>query len=671
MLGFVPVMTWIRIGLPLASMFAVHGGLAAQPPRWVERIAFWAAAEVDGLRHEIQTIDRQLARLPTVAGINSGNRNGYQSAGIPPGGDPWIEIELASPTKLEWVVLVPLLAKGVEYQVPGFGFPRRFILEGFTEDGDEPVVLRDQTARVLPNPACYPVSAAVPPELALRRIRLTATELWRSDGPPVFALSEVMLLQGNRNLTRGARVLTSSSREIPPSWSRNNLLDMMTPLGLPIAPAEAPVMGWHGEVRASQGGTQHVTVDLGEPREIDEVRLAPAWTARLPWDSHYGFPARFLLEGSATGEEDSWFVIYDRTATTLQSPGRNLQIFNEIPGPARFLRMTATRLRERTGDFVFALGELQAYQGDQNIALGASVAAPESLVDDEWRPKGLTDGRAAGGNLLELPDWIQRLEQRRTLEVRREVLARQLLSTLVRAEHDLIAGSVGGALAIVMVAGTFSWRGHRLRVLERERFRERLARDLHDELGSNLGSIALISSLAGQEDAVQMRIDLAEIERVARESADSMRDMVSLLGGKRGGPGGDWLQVLKDLAERLLRGLESECALPAAPLVWEPNLETRRELYLFCKEVLHNAVRHGRPSRVRFALHPTTAGGLRVEIEDDGQGFDPNEAPEGHGLANLRERAATLRADMQLDSSPGRGTTVTLDIPRGRRWKKR
>lgn len=671
MLASAVVMTWNRIALTLASMVAMHGGVAAQPPRWVERVAFWAAAEVDGLRKEIDHIDRQLAKLPTVAGINSGNRIGYQTAGIPPGGDPWIEIELAAPTQLEWVVLVPLLAKGVEQQVSGFGFPRRFILEGFTDDGDEPLVLLDKTAAVFPNPGCYPVAAAVPPEMQLRRIRLTATEPWRGDGPAVLALSEVMLLRGNRNLTRGARVTASSSREIPPTWSRHNLLDMMTPLGLPIAPGESPVMGWHGEVRASQGGRQQVIVDLGESREIDEIRLAPAWTARLPWDFHYGFPARFLLEGSPTGDEGSWFVIYDRTATTLQSPGRNLQVFREIPGPARFLRMTAMRLRERAGDYVFALGEFQAYQGDHNVAHGAAVVTPESLVDDEWRPEGLTDGYTGGGDLLELPNWIQRLEQRWTLEVRREFLAGQLNSTLVRAEHDLIFGSVGGALAIVLVAGTFSWRGHRLRVMERERFRERLARDLHDELGSNLGSIALISSLAGQEDATQMRIDLAEIERVARESADSMRDMVSLLGGRRGGPGGDWLVVLRDLAERLLRGLESECVLPTAPLAWEPNLETRRELYLFCKEVLHNAVRHGRPSRVRFALHPTAAGGLRVEIEDDGEGFDPNDAPEGHGLSNLRERAATLRAEMRLDSAPGRGTTVILDIPRGRRWKKR
>lgn len=664
-------MKWrIYVCLLLGMQMLAHGGVAERPPRWAEQAAFWAAAEVAGMRREIQTIDRQLARLPAVAAINSCNRTGYQSAGIPPDTDPWIEIELAAATPLDRVVLVPLLAKGIEDQDLGFGFPRRFILEGFTDDGDDPVVLRDETASAFPNPGCYPVSAEVPDGVALRKIRLTATEPWSGGGPPVLALSEVMLLRGNRNMIRGARVHASSSREIPPTWSRHNLLDMMTPLGLPLAPGSEPVMGWHGKVSDSRDAPHSVMVDLGGVQPLDEIRITPAWTGRMPWDAHYGFPSRFLLEGSPSGDDGSWFVIHDQTTSTLVTPGRNLQIFHEIPHPARFLRVTTNRLRARAGDFTFALGELQAYQGDDNVALRAAVLATESLVNDEWRPEGLTNGHAARGRLLELPEWIRLLEQRRTLETRREMLLTQLRATLERIEREVIAGSVGGAFAIVLAAGTVSWRGHRKRILERERFRERLARDLHDELGSNLGSIALISSLAGAENPEQMRVDLAEIERVARESADSMRDMVSLLGSRRGGPGGDWLEVLGNLAEGLLRGIETDLAVPTTPLVWQPNLETRRELYLFCKEVLHNAVRHGPPNRVRFHLRPKTDGGLRLEISDNGAGFDPDQPTDGRGLANLRERATTMRAEMTLDSAAGAGTTVILDIPRGRRWRK-
>jgi signal transduction histidine kinase len=245
----------------------------------------------------------------------------------------------------------------------------------------------------------------------------------------------------------------------------------------------------------------------------------------------------------------------------------------------------------------------------------------------------------------------------------------QFDTLLTQAEHLMVGTSIGGAGGIALIAGLLSWSGHRQRVRDRERHRERLARDLHDELGSNLGSIALISSFAAQEDASQMRLDLAEIEMVARESADSMRDMVSLLGGRRGGPAADWLIVMNSLAHRVMRGVELECRLPTAPLTWEPNLETRRELYLFCKEVLHNAARHGGPSNVRFHLIPT-ASGLRIEITDDGCGFDPAAVECGHGLGNIRERAAMMKAVMTLTSSPGNGTRVTLDVPRGRRWKK-
>jgi len=167
-----------------------------------------------------------------------------------------------------------------------------------------------------------------------------------------------------------------------------------------------------------------------------------------------------------------------------------------------------------------------------------------------------------------------------------------------------------------------------------------------------------------------MRLDLSEIEKVARESADSMRDMVSLLGGKRGGAAADWLNVMKGLAERLMRGVELECQLPTAPLILEPNIETRREIYLFCKEVLHNAAKHAAPDHLRFHLSPV-AGGLRIEIADDGCGFVREDVRSGHGLGNLRERAAMMRAEMTLTSAPGSGTTVILDVPKGRRWKKR
>jgi signal transduction histidine kinase len=166
-----------------------------------------------------------------------------------------------------------------------------------------------------------------------------------------------------------------------------------------------------------------------------------------------------------------------------------------------------------------------------------------------------------------------------------------------------------------------------------------------------------------------MRTDLADIERVASETADSMRDMVHLISPRRTDEGNDWLGVLRALIERLLRGTSLDLALPAAPLPFEPDLETRRELYLFCKEVLHNISRHANATRVRFHLSPTPKG-LRIEIADNGIGFDSAAPSFGHGLGNLRERAAVIKANLQITSRIGIGTSITLDLPRNHRWRK-
>ncbi len=641
---------------------------AAESPVWVERLAFWAAPELRELKSEVAGIDLKLTMLPTIAAVNSGNRTGFQASGKSEDEDPWVELELPYAMPVDRVVMVPLLAKGAGGQVPGFGYPRRFVLEGIAADG-EPVLLMDETGEEFPNPGVYPVSAACPPGTLLQGVRLTATDPWKNDGPPVLAMAEILLLNGNRNMAGKAKVKSSSSREIPPAWSRNNLIDMMTPLGLPQTPGDAKILGWHGPVASLITRQQAVTVDLGKVMMLDEIRLVPVSGGRMAWNSHYGFPNRFKVETSVDADFKNATMVYNRTSSSLLSPGQNLQCYGSA-GQGRYVRVTATRLRERTGDYVFALAELQAYSGMVNVAKAKPVLAADSLEDGEWNRSGLTDGVSGGGELLELPAWFEKLEQRRLLEKQREALVTRRSEVATRAEHTLVGASVGGAGGIVLLAGIYSWRGRRQRVMDRERHRERLARDLHDELGSNLGSIALISSLAAHEEAPQMRLDLLEIEQVARESADSMRDMVCLLGGKKGGAAADWLNVMSGLAERLMRGVELECSLPTSPLIWEPNLETRREIYLFCKEVLHNAAKHGRPSRLKFHLSPTHDG-LRIEIADDGRGFDPAKVRSGHGLGNLRERAGMMRAEMKLSSTPTQGTTVVLEVPRAKRWTKR
>ncbi|MFC7337780.1 sensor histidine kinase [Haloferula chungangensis] len=619
----------------------------------------------------IQELETELSKLPVPSDTSSGTRRGFQTRGIEENEDLWVEIVLPQPASLDQVVLVPLLAKGAQGQIPGYGFPQRFLLQAFDADGDTHILI-DETAENFPNPGIFPVSAACPRGVLISRIRLTATETWKRNAPQVLALAEMIALSGNRNLATKAEVRASSSREMYPTWSRSNLIDMETPLGLPVLPLPTETMsGWHSDVATRRDTQKQVTLDLGTTYKVDELRFVPARPARLSATAQYGFPSRFIVEASTQEDfSDSW-LIHDQRESSLPPPGQNLLQFDLAGKPLRFVRMTSYRLRERSADYVLALGEMQAYVGNRNIAIGKTTIADESLENDRWGRVGLTDGLTAGGKLIELPKWFRGLEKRRRLENEKALLTAGRAKLLEESEKTLVFGSIVATCSFAVFAGLYVLRSKRQRRLDRELHRERLARDLHDELGSNLGSIALISSFAkeGEGDEAQMRRDLIEIEEVARESADSMRDMVELLGGGHAGAANDWLAVTNGLASRLLRDVKLDCRLPERPLLIEPDLETRREIYLFCKEVLHNIAKHADANFVSFHLKPK-ANGLRIEISDDGCGFDPSTVSQGHGLSNLQKRAAGLRASLSLESLPGRGTFISLDVPRGRRWRK-
>lgn len=314
---------------------------------------------------------------------------------------------------------------------------------------------------------------------------------------------------------------------------------------------------------------------------------------------------------------------------------------------------------------------MQAYSGGKNVARNAKVISHESVENDSWGKAALTDGLVGNGTLIELPNWFKNLEKRKQLEARQAHLEKRRDFLLQQGEERLVKGSITATATIGIIASFLLWRGKRQRRYDREQHRERLARDLHDELGSNLGSIALISSfsLEGKNSEEEMRVDLIEIEEVARESANSMRDMVSLLGRHDGNTEDHWLDTMEGLAERLLRGIRLDCRLPESPLTHVPNPETCREIYLFCKEVLHNISKHAQASHVQFYLRQHKHG-LEIEISDDGFGFNLEQTAEGHGLGNIKARAESLRANLSLESSPGNGTILHLQVPRGRRWRK-
>jgi len=208
----------------------------------------------------------------------------------------------------------------------------------------------------------------------------------------------------------------------------------------------------------------------------------------------------------------------------------------------------------------------------------------------------------------------------------------------------------------------------RARAVEEER--ERLARELHDSVtqaiyGVVLGTRTTLTMLRSDRDPGVAAAALEEVAAMAETALSEMRELLvelhprSLLDEGLVGA----LRRLAAAAASRYRGVEIDCALGA-----EPDLPaaTREALYRIAQEALRNALRHARPGRVAVSLRPA-AGGLILEVCDDGAGFDPTAACPGHlGLVSMRERAARIGGRLELVSAAGRGTTVRVSLARSR-----
>ncbi len=226
-------------------------------------------------------------------------------------------------------------------------------------------------------------------------------------------------------------------------------------------------------------------------------------------------------------------------------------------------------------------------------------------------------------------------------------------------------------LAATLAAAAYgAHRARLVRALALERVRTRIATDLHDEMGSSLARISILSAVAqrqlqpavhGVERVEQV---LAEIGDGAHQLMESMGDIVWSIDPKQDSLLGLTLR-LRRFGEDLLGGHGVQFALTAPDGAERIHLapDVRRNLWLLLKEVLHNVVKHSRATRVEIALE-RHGHRLRVRAEDDGIGFDRAAVSGcGLGLRSLERRAAELGGSLEIASEPGGGTRIQVDLP--------
>lgn len=196
-----------------------------------------------------------------------------------------------------------------------------------------------------------------------------------------------------------------------------------------------------------------------------------------------------------------------------------------------------------------------------------------------------------------------------------------------------------------------------------EQIRSKVARDLHDDIGSTLSSINIISKLAMNESNGNTNRHLQRIGEHSAKMMESMSDIVWSIN-----PNNDSLEQMmvkmKEFAAEILEPrnitytFQGEESLNGASL----DIQIRKNIFLIFKETINNTAKYSEANLVTIQLEARN-NILHLLISDNGKGFDFANIKPGNGLRNIRERAKSIDATLDLRSSPSAGMQVELNIP--------
>jgi signal transduction histidine kinase len=223
------------------------------------------------------------------------------------------------------------------------------------------------------------------------------------------------------------------------------------------------------------------------------------------------------------------------------------------------------------------------------------------------------------------------------------------------------------ALVSVVVMGALFINRYRVmnriqRQLALEKMRQDISRDLHDDLGSTLSSINIMSRMAlGDTDNA-----VTQLRKIATHSAhmmESMSDMVWSINPKNDSTE-QVVTKMKEFAAEILDPKDMAYDFEVAPDVFSMKLdvEQRKNIFLIFKEAVNNAAKYSQAKQVQVKL-TCTAGAFQLLVRDDGKGFILGGNGSGNGLKNMEARALAMGGKLVVESAPGAGAAIALHLP--------
>lgn len=219
-------------------------------------------------------------------------------------------------------------------------------------------------------------------------------------------------------------------------------------------------------------------------------------------------------------------------------------------------------------------------------------------------------------------------------------------------------------LVVILIYTIYRIRINKLLAVEKVRLK--LARDLHDDMGSTLSTINILSTVALQKSESDPTALTKYLERISANSQGMMENMGDIVWSIN--PANDSMEKvmsrMREFANTILEPRNIKFDFDAAEL--PPNLglkmEYRRDFFLIYKEAINNAAKYAGCTevRVKLALRDKT---LSMVIHDNGKGFDAETISQGNGLLNMQKRARAIHGELHIQSAAGKGTEISLSVP--------
>lgn len=645
----------VIVTIAVTSSFGLFGTKTAEG----EGLASLSTGE---LERRLEKIDAELEGLAETS-LNSGvGPIGYRSDNHP---DPdhweWVEVDLGIQAPIDEVVLVPTLWRSTEGGFVADAFPAAFRIVVGTPEDPKGTVVADVLDTDALLPRIEPLIIAVP-RVDASWIRLEAYRLAPRafDGRYLLQIAELLVFSGEENRALRRPVTCSPNPGIARVWGPRCMVDGILPYLMNASQGEGTLAFTSA---MGVGDQPWISIDLGEETAVSGIRLHAADQSDTVPQAHlgdFGFPRSFRVEVADQPEFSDARGVMVAKLGSIHEMGPIMEwSFGETR--CRQVRLTATepysyRTSESDAGSVIGFAEIEVLNRGRNLAEGRIPAASFRHTPDMSARslKALTDGRNLYGDILPLRQWLGELARRHDLETERPVVASTLATRYasqqarVRELVWLAAALVLGIIMIVLYNRIQSQR-------QEAHIRERIAANLHDNLGANLHAIGLLGDLA--KEAVDSKDELLDtVERIrglTERTGSAARDCANMLEAEH--VCDDLINEMHRDSTSLLADLEHEFSWDGEEVLQRLKRRRRIDLYLFYKECIANVIRHSGATRVETRL---SAGRneIRLTVTDNGQGLN------GRYPVALKRRARLLGAELRAEEPPEGGTRIDLRL---------